>query len=92
MRRDELQTMRRVFEDALTMVTATYAPDQDAMVDACAPNAAGVFVVVARYKLYRDGRWQCFEILDDVLWPELEEGRRLEVEGYRGERGAFSEP
>jgi hypothetical protein len=42
------------------------------MVEAKALNAAGERVVVARYsyKLYTDGRMECFEVLDDVLWPD----------------------
>jgi len=27
--------------------------------------------VVARYKLCADGRIECFEVLDAVLWPNL---------------------
>jgi hypothetical protein len=39
------------------------------MVEARMPDATGREVVVARYKLYVDGRIECFQVLDEVLWP-----------------------
>jgi hypothetical protein len=60
---------RRVFEETLIAAQAKYQPPEDLMVEATMPNAHGEVVVVARYKLYRDGRVECFEVLDEVLWP-----------------------
>ena len=60
---------RRVFEETLTTVQQQYAPTEDLMVEATLPDATGQTVVVARYKLYVDGRIECFQVLDDVLWP-----------------------
>jgi hypothetical protein len=60
---------RRIFEEALTRAQVTYAPTKDVMVEATIPNAAGQPEVVARYKLSVDGRVECFEVLDAVLWP-----------------------
>lgn len=60
---------RRVFEETLAKVQQQYAPTEDFMVEATIPDATGQPVVVARYKLYVDGRVECFEILDEVLWP-----------------------
>ena len=60
---------RRVFEETLQKVQRQYAPAEDFMVEAQAQDATGQLVVVARYKLYVDGRIECFEILDEVLWP-----------------------
>lgn len=65
---DRLQA-RRVFEETLATVQATYQPSEDVMVEATMPDATGKTVVVARYKCYMDGRVECFEILDEVLWP-----------------------
>lgn len=61
--------MRRVFEESLRTVQQTYAPTEDVMVEAKALNDEGQKVVVARYKLYVDGRVECFELLDEALWP-----------------------
>jgi hypothetical protein len=61
--------LRRVFEESLAQVQAKYAPEEDVMVEARALNDQGQSVVVARYKLYVDGRMECFAVLDDVLWP-----------------------
>ena len=66
--RERLQA-RRVFEETLAKVQQQYAPTQDCMVEATLPDALGHPMVVARYKLYTDGRIECFEVLDDVLWP-----------------------
>lgn len=63
------QHARRVFEETLQKVQRRYAPAGDFMVEARMPDATGQDVVVARYKLYVDGRIECFEILDEVLWP-----------------------
>lgn len=60
---------RRVFEETIQKVHRRYAPTEDVMIEATMPDATGQTVVVARYKLYVDGRIECFEILDDVLWP-----------------------
>jgi len=62
---------RRIFEEALAAGQRKYAPTEDVMVEAQALNAEGQRVVVARYKLHVDGRIECFEVLDDVLWPSL---------------------
>jgi hypothetical protein len=67
--REERTQARRVFEETLHAVLRRYAPAEDAMVEARMPDATGQKIVVARYKLYRDGRMECFEILDEVLWP-----------------------
>lgn len=63
------QHARRVFEEVLTKVLWQYAPTEDVMVEAQMPDATGQTVVVARYKIYTDGRIECFEILDGALWP-----------------------
>ena len=60
---------RRVFEETLAKVQRQYAPTEDVMVEATMPDAMGQTIVVARYKLYIDGRIECFEVLDEVLWP-----------------------
>lgn len=62
---------RRVFEETLAKVQAQYAPVKDVMVEAHALDATGQTIVVARYKLYVDGRIECFEVLDEVLWPNV---------------------
>lgn len=62
---------RRVFEETIRKVQSQYAPPEDVMVEALADNEYGVQVVVARYKLYVDGRVECFQVLDEVLWPPL---------------------
>jgi len=62
---------RRIFEEALATAVQKYLPVEDVMVQAQALNAEGQRVVVARYKLHVDGRIECFEVLDDVLWPHL---------------------
>ena len=61
--------MRRVFEESLRNAQQKYAPTEDLMVEAHALNDEGQTVVVARYKLYVDGRVECFELLDEALWP-----------------------
>jgi hypothetical protein len=60
---------RRVFEETLAKVQAEYAPTEDVMVEARMPDGTGQPIVVARYKLYVDGRMECFQVLDEVLWP-----------------------
>ena len=70
MREDRAQ-QRRVFEETIARVMAEYAPAEDVIVDALAPDATGQQVVVARYKLCVDGRIECFQVLDEVLWPSL---------------------
>jgi hypothetical protein len=62
---------RRVFEETLAKVQARYAPTEDFMVEARLPDGTGATIVVARYKLYVDGRVECFQVLDEVLWPNL---------------------
>lgn len=64
---------RRVFEAVIAQAQQRYALPEDVMLEARAQDADGVSVVVARYKLYVDGRWECFQILDEVLWPSLPE-------------------
>ena len=68
MREDRAQ-QRRVFEETIARVMAEYAPAEDVLVEAKALDETGQQVVVARYKLYVDGRVECFEVLDEVLWP-----------------------
>jgi methylphosphotriester-DNA--protein-cysteine methyltransferase len=60
---------RRVFEETIAKVMAAYAPAEDVMVEAKALDETGQSVVVARYKIHVDGRFECFEVLDEVLWP-----------------------
>jgi hypothetical protein len=60
---------RRAFEETLRNVQQQFAPVEDFMVEATMPNDAGQVVVVARYKLSVDGRVECFELLDEALWP-----------------------
>ena len=62
---------RKVFEETLQKVQERYAPTEDFMVEARLPDGTGETIVVARYKLYVDGRIECFQILDEVLWPSL---------------------
>lgn len=62
---------RRIFEEALATAMHTYAPVEDLMLEARARNVQGEIVMVARYKVHVDGRIECFEVLDDVLWPNL---------------------
>jgi hypothetical protein len=62
---------RQIFEETLRRAQAQYQPMEDVMVEARTTNAQGEVVVVARYKLYVDGRVECFELLDAVLWPPL---------------------
>jgi hypothetical protein len=62
---------RRLFEEVLVKMQQRYAPAEDVMVEARAENAHGQSVVVARYKLYVDGRIECFQVLDEALWPTL---------------------
>jgi hypothetical protein len=65
------QQARRVFEETLATVQRKYAPEEDMMLEALATDETGHQVVVARYMVYTDGRLECFEILDEVLWPKL---------------------
>ena len=60
---------RRLFEETLAQVQQQYALTEEGMIDVQAEDATGQTVVVARYKLYVDGRVECFQILDEVLWP-----------------------
>jgi hypothetical protein len=69
--RFDQQHARRVFEETLAAVNRRYAPEEDVMLDAVATDETGHEVIVARYKVYTDGRIECFEILNDVLWPNL---------------------
>jgi hypothetical protein len=62
---------RRVFEETIAKVMAEYAPAEDVLVEAKARDETGQQVVVARYKLHTDGRIECFEVLDEVLWPNV---------------------
>jgi len=62
---------RRVFEETIARVMAEYAPAEDVMVEAKALDETGQSIVVARYKLHTDGQVECFEVLDEVLWPSL---------------------
>lgn len=62
---------RRIFEESLQKVQARYAPTEDFMVEARLPDGTGETIVVARYKLYVDGRIECFQILNEMLWPSL---------------------
>jgi hypothetical protein len=68
---EERTQARRVFEESLAKVQQQYAPEEDVMVEARMPDAAGHDTLVARYKLYVDGRVECFEVLDEVLWPSV---------------------
>jgi hypothetical protein len=62
---------RRIFEEAIAATLATYGPPaEEGLLEAQARDEAGGLVVVARYKLYTDGRVECFQILDEVLWPD----------------------
>jgi hypothetical protein len=65
---------RKVFEETLAKVQERYAPTEDFMVEATSPDHTGRAVVVARYKVFVDGRFECFEVLDAVLWPTGEDG------------------
>ena len=60
---------RRVFEETLAKVQRQYALTEEGIVDVQAHDATGQMVMVARYKLCVDGRIECCQILDEVLWP-----------------------
>ena len=62
---------RRVFEETLERVQAQYAPTEDVIVEVRLPDASGQTFVVARYRICVDGRVECFQVLDEVLWPSL---------------------
>lgn len=70
MRHDRAQ-QRRVFEETMAKVMAEYAPAEDVIVEAKALDETGQSIVVARYKLHVDGWIECFQILDEILWPNL---------------------
>jgi hypothetical protein len=63
---------RRVFEETLRTTLAQYVPTTEGMLDAVWDSPAGTRHVVARYKVYPDGHFECFEVLEDALWPSLE--------------------
>lgn len=67
----ERRRARRVFEETLATMQRQYAPMEDVMLEARIPDGTGQLVVVARYKLYTDGRIECFEIMDEILWPHV---------------------
>jgi hypothetical protein len=60
---------RRVFEETLANVQQQYALVEDGIVEVAVPDAIGHNVIVARYKLYVDGHFECFEVVDEGLWP-----------------------
>jgi hypothetical protein len=60
---------RRVFEETLANMQEEYALLDDGLIEVVALDATGHTVVVARYKLYMDGHFECCEVLDEVLWP-----------------------
>jgi len=60
---------RQIFEETIARVMAEYAPAEDVLVEAKALDDMGQSIVVARYKLHADGRIECFEVLDEALWP-----------------------
>jgi len=62
---------RRVFEETIAQVMAESVPTEDVLVEAQTVNDQGQQIVVARYKLHSDGRIECFEVLDEVLWPSV---------------------
>jgi hypothetical protein len=66
---EERTHARRVFEETLAHWQAHYPPTENCMVEARVPDATGQQVVVARYKLFADGRIERFQVLDEVLWP-----------------------
>lgn len=68
---EDRRQARRAFEETIAKVMTQYAPTEDALVEAKALDATGQPVVVARYKLHVDGRIECFEVLDEVLWPNV---------------------
>ena len=65
------QQARRVFEETIATVAKQYAPMEDFLCEARATEVDGTQVTVALYKIYTDGRWECFQVLDEVLWPSL---------------------
>lgn len=71
--RAEYLQARRVFEATLEAMQHAYQAPEDFMVDATATDATGAQIVVARYKIYTDGRIQCFEVLHADYWPTEEE-------------------
>ena len=65
---------RLVFEETLARTSQRYVPERDLLVEATIRGPEGHPVVLARYKLFTDGHYECFEVLDDVLWPSLQQG------------------
>jgi hypothetical protein len=78
-----------VFEATLATTCQRYAPEIDCMVEAILPGPEGHPVVLARYKIFTDGHYECFEVLDDVLWPSLQQGgcHADEEAGQAGQTG-----
>ena len=60
---------RRVFEEALHKTVSQYLPIEEVVIEAIMPDHQGRIVVVARYTIHPDGRFECFDLLDEVLWP-----------------------
>jgi hypothetical protein len=68
---EERTHARRVFEESLAKVQQQYVTTEDILVEARMEDDTGRTLIVARYKLYMDGRVECFEVLDEVLWPRV---------------------
>jgi hypothetical protein len=68
---EERQQARRVFEETLAKVNREYVPSRTFIAEATMLDDEGQTVVVARYKIYGNGDIACFQILDEVLWPNL---------------------
>jgi hypothetical protein len=67
---------RRVFEETLRVMLERYTLATDEMLEAVWDSPDGTRHLVARYKVYTDGHFECFDVLEDALWPspEPEEG------------------
>ena len=64
------QQARHVFEETLTKMMAQYVPDENALLAAQVGD-----VPVAYYRVSTDGRWECHQVLDELLWPSLSTNR-----------------
>jgi hypothetical protein len=67
----ERQETRRAFEARLHKAMQTCVVCEEVVVEVSAVNAARDCVVVARYKLLTDGQIECFDVLDEALWPTV---------------------
>jgi hypothetical protein len=63
--------VRQMLDDVTRKMQGLYAAPEDVLFEARVENAEGRTVLVVCYKLSTDGRVECFEMLDEALWPHL---------------------